>query len=269
MKKLLFSFIFAGVSAVTFNAQASKTWNFSSNSTQAAVGENKLDDNLAYIPGTEGATNGFGIIESHSPGSTGDFAGFSFTKRNKTGGNSYSNSTPSNFAVFTKRYLYFAVTGNSEVKIYFRSSGSGSRTLYVTDGTNVLGSLTATDSSTNYLLTVNYTGPAANLYIGGTNGFNYYQITATNVGQTELPATMAVGDVKSGVKATAFSSGNKIYISDLESKNTNINVYNANGSLVKSLKSSTDTNFEINTKGLYIVNLKSETGEKSVKVLLK
>ncbi|MNY62173.1 hypothetical protein D3C86_1989510 [compost metagenome] len=82
-------------------------------------------------------------------------------------------------------------------------------------------------------------------------------------------ATLGVSDVKSGVKANAFSSGNKIYVSNLESKNTNISVYNANGSLVKSLKSSADTNFEINAKGLYIVNLKSEAGEKSVKVLVK
>lgn len=269
MKKLLFSLVFAGVSAVTVNAQASKTWNFSTNGTQAAVSANFLDDKLAYIPGPEGAANSFGVIEAHSPGSAGVFADFSFSKRNKTGGNSYSNSTPANFAVFAKRYLYFAVTGDSEIKVYFRSSGSGSRTLYVTDGTSVLGSATATDSSTNYVLTVNYTGGAGNIYIGGTNGFNYYQITATNVGETVLPATMAVNDVKSEVKATAFSSGNKIYISNLESKSADINVYSSAGSLVKSLKTSADTNFEITAKGLYIVNIKSVAGEKSVKVLLK
>ncbi len=71
------------------------------------------------------------------------------------------------------------------------------------------------------------------------------------------------------MKASVFSSGNKIYLADLDSKNTQVNVFNANGSLVKTVKASADTNFEINNKGLYIVNLKSEAGEKSVKVLIK
>jgi hypothetical protein len=71
------------------------------------------------------------------------------------------------------------------------------------------------------------------------------------------------------MKAQVFSSGNKVYISDLESKNTEVNVYSATGSLVKTAKVSADTNFEVNTKGVYIVNLKSDAGVKSVKVLVK
>jgi hypothetical protein len=80
---------------------------------------------------------------------------------------------------------------------------------------------------------------------------------------------MSANDVRSGSKANAYSSGNKVFLKDIDSKNTQVEVYAANGVLVKSLKTSVDTSFEISNKGIYFVKLRSEAGEKSVKVLLK
>lgn len=273
MKKLLFSLMIAGASAVTFNAQTDKIWSWSANSS-TAYSDNTLVDNLAFIPG--GGT-GFGVVDKSDvnfPENGPELPAYSGSFRLKTGGNSYGNSTPSNFASFTRRYFYFKVEGASKIKIYFRhGSSSGTRTLFVTDGTNVIGSkaITAGATADTQLgsFVVDYTGGASNIYFGGTDNVSIYKIEATNVGVTVLPATMAVNDVKSGVKATAFTSGNRIFISNIESKSTNITVYDTKGSVVKSLKSSADTNFEMNVKGLYIVNLTSEAGEKSVKVLVK
>ncbi len=263
----------AGVSAVSYNAQTSQVWSWSAISS-TAYSENTLVNNIAFIPG---GGSGFGVVDKSDvdfPDNGVELPAFSGSYRLKTGGNSYANSNPSNFANFTRRYFYFKVEGASNIKIYFRhGSSSGTRTLYVTDGTNVIGSKsitasTGTDSQLGSFV-INYTGPAGNIYFGGTENIGIYKIEATNVGQTALPQVLGVNDVKSLTKAIAFSSGNKVYIKDLESKNTEINVYSTNGSLVKSLKTSVDTDFDINTKGLYIVNMKSENGEKSVKVLIK
>ena len=270
MKKLLFSLMIAGVSAVTFNAQVDKIWDFNDKtafpSTSAAMSTTTVIDHLTFVPGSS-----FGAFNSQG----GTFAdGYTPTQRVATGGHSYSSSTydpaaSGNSPVPTQRFLSFKVTGNSTIKVWARGGGSG-RSVIITDGVSVLG---RSDFSGNtntvadcLVAEATYTGPATTIYVA--NAFNansLFKVEATSVDTS----TMAVGDVKYGVKATAFTSGNRIYVSNLESKNTNISVYNANGSLVKSLKSSVDTNFEISTKGLYIVNIKSEAGEKSVKVLVK
>jgi hypothetical protein len=49
---------------------------------------------------------------------------------------------------------------------------------------------------------------------------------------------------------------------------TQINVYSITGSLVKSLKTSGNTNFDLRN-GVYIINAKSAEGEKSVKVIVQ
>lgn len=56
---------------------------------------------------------------------------------------------------------------------------------------------------------------------------------------------------------------------NLTSKNANINVYNLNGSLIKSFKiTSNNTQFEL-PNGLYIIKVKCNEGEKSKKVSVK
>ena len=270
MKKLLFSLMIAGASAVAFNAQVDKVWDFNDKSafpsTSSAMSTTTIIDFLTFVPGSS-----FGAFNSQG----GTFAdGYTPTQRLATGGHSYSSSSydpaaTGNSPVPTQRFLSFKVAGNSTIKVWARGGGDG-RSVIITDGVSVLGRANFTGNANSVadclVAEATYTGPATTIYVA--NAFNansLFKVSATNVDTS----TMAVSDVKSSVKATAFANGNRIYISDLESKNTNINVYNANGSLVKSIKSSADTNFEINAKGLYIVNLKSEAGEKSVKVLVK
>ncbi|WDF48622.1 T9SS type A sorting domain-containing protein [Chryseobacterium sp. KACC 21268] len=260
MKKSLLLLAFSVVASVnSFKAQT--TWDFSSAAWPVIAGETTavVKNNLGLVPGPATVVN-FAQVE----GNAATFPdGFSATKRFKLNGGGYTstgvNTTP------TQRYIVIKVNGNSEVNVWYKNGGGNDRTLYIGTGSSILGSKTYSNSQDALIYTYQYVGPARDLYIYGDQSLNIYKITATNVGTTVL----GVNDVKKSMKANVFSSGNKIYVADLESKNTQVNVYNANGSLVKTTKTSADTNFEINNKGLYIVNLKSEAGEKSVKVLLK
>jgi hypothetical protein len=263
MKKLLFSLMFAGISAVTFNAQ-SKTWDFSDTAKfpAGAISADKTVDGLSFVTGGSNLT-----IATNSLATFDD--GYAPTQRLQFGGNSYSGSTnPALGATVmpTRRYLQFAVSSNTTIKFWARGGGAN-RSILISDETGkVLSSTTFAGNTTADIAvtTYNYTGSAGNILITTGSGDNsLYKIEVTN---TE---TMAVGDVKSNNKLNAFSSGNRIYIKDLESKNTLISVYSANGNLVKSFKTNSDTDFDVNIKGVYIVNLKSEAGEKSVKVMIK
>ena len=268
MKKLLFSLAIAGISAVNFNAQ-SRVWDFNDTSkfpsTTAAMTATTVIEGLTFVPA---GGSSFGIFNSQ--GAT--FAdGYAPSQRVAVGGHSYGSSTydpaaAANSPLPTQRFMSFPVSGDSTIKVWSRGGGSG-RTVLVTDGTTILG---RTDHAGNNstadakILTATYTGGAATLYVA--NAFNQNSIFKIEVIDN---ATMAVDGVKSGMKANAFSNGNKIYVSNPDAKALHILVYNANGSVVKSTKSASDINFEMNTKGLYIVNIKSESGEKSVKVLVK
>ncbi|WNH10422.1 T9SS type A sorting domain-containing protein [Thalassobellus suaedae] len=60
---------------------------------------------------------------------------------------------------------------------------------------------------------------------------------------------------------------NRIYVSNVKSS-TEINIYSITGALVKSLKTNKDTNFEFKS-GLWIATVKTEEGQKSVKLLTR
>ncbi|GGG62204.1 T9SS type A sorting domain-containing protein [Epilithonimonas arachidiradicis] len=259
MKKSLLFLAFAVVATVG-NVKAQTTWDFSSAAWPVVSGETaKVKNNLALVPGPETVVN-FGQVEANSA----TFSdGYVASKRFKLNGGGFTstgvNTTP------TQRHIYFKTNGNSSITIWYKNGGGGDRTLYIGTGTEILASKTYSNSQDGIIYTYDYAGPARDIYIYGDQSLNLYKITATNVGNTVL----GVNDVKKEMKAQAFSSGNKVYISDLDAKNTEVNVYSATGSLVKTAKVSADTNFEVNTKGVYIVNLKSDAGVKSVKVLIK
>ncbi|WP_312766089.1 T9SS type A sorting domain-containing protein [Epilithonimonas sp.] len=258
MKKSLLFLAFSVVASVnSFKAQT--TWDFSSWDIVSGVTTSTVKNNIALVPGPETVVN-FAQVEANTATFT---DGYAATKRFKLNGGGYTstgvNTTP------TQRYLYFKVNGNSEITVWYKNGGSGDRTLYIGTGSAVLASKTYSNSTDGIIYTYQYTGPAADLYLYGDTSLNLYKLRATNVGTTVL----GVSDVKKEMKANIFSSGNKVYVSNLESKNTQISVFNANGSLVKSASSSVDTNFEINNKGVYFVNLKSDAGVKSTKVLIK
>ena len=182
----------------------------------------------------------------------GSYAGGSLTSRLKLGGKG-SDAASANPKLPTTNFVYFNVTGPTTITVFCRSSTSTAtdgRTLYITDGTNLLGSFTpptsASDAAT--IVTGTYTGGAGVIYIYGyINAFNIYRIEATaNVGTTVLTTT-AVSAV-SADKAISFN-GTEV----VNTKGLDIEVYNVLGKKVAASKTNiVTTNFQ---KGIYVVRV--------------
>lgn len=75
----------------------------------------------------------------------------------------------------TTRYFSFPVSGPVEVKVWWKIGGSGSRTLSVSDGTNILGTLNSSDTAAGLILTSYYTGGAGIIYVYSSLQANYLQ----------------------------------------------------------------------------------------------
>jgi hypothetical protein len=76
-----------------------------------------------------------------------------------------------------------------------------------------------------------------------------------------------VGVKQSGLElpVNIYSAGSRIYISNLQTK-AMVNIYSITGSLVKRFATSESAELNFNS-GLWIVNLITEEGQKTVKVL--
>jgi hypothetical protein len=90
-----------------------------------------------------------------------------------------------------QRYAYFDVSGSCRVLVWFKTGGATLRTMFVTDGTNVIGSLGSTSSTDFLVLKANYTGGATRLYIYGDQACNLYKIEVTGATITTPAITAA------------------------------------------------------------------------------
>lgn len=83
--------------------------------------------------------------------------------------------------------------------------------------------------------------------------------------QLILDDSLGNNDFQPTSKVKVYAYKNTVVISNVKS-NTSVAVYAMNGSLVKSFKTDTDTDFNL-SKGLWIVHVNAEDGQKSVKIL--
>ncbi|NHN25817.1 T9SS type A sorting domain-containing protein [Flavobacterium jejuense] len=259
--KLLYS-IFTLVLFSSISIAQTKVWDFGNDTTNwpldgTGIAGNEINDNLGIYMGVS-SLNNIGIIEASPKTFPDTYAG---ANRFKLNGAGYSGSTFQ--AMPTQRYVYFATAGNCTITVWFRTGGSGTRTLYVTDGSSIVGSLAGTNSSDGLILQTTYTGGATNLYIYGDQSSNLYKIEVTGaLGTTTLDSDA----FKNGLSVNVYGADNQIHLSNITSE-TKVNVYSLTGQLIKSLNTSIDTNFEL-TKGFYIINMESNEGKKSVKIIL-
>lgn len=266
MKKGLLILIVAVLSSAN-HINAQKTWNFSddtTNWTTSTVGysTNTVKDNLGIYPGVTITSPTIGGI---IPNNLSFSDGFNAARYFRMGQASvFTGNQP------TERFLYFATTGAGNIKIWFTSGGGGSRSIKVTDGTNVIGEASSANSATGAILDVPYTQANGNIFIYcsvGT-GVNIYKIEVTGtLGTTGLLTSLGTNDFKADEASNVFSNGKQVFVSNVKSS-TAIEVYNMTGVLVKSFKVESDTSFELNT-GLYVVKAKSTEGEKSAKVVVE
>lgn len=259
-KKLLFLSL---VVFTTISTAQTKVWDMGNDTatwpSSAGIGNNPtIVDNLGLYPI---ATNtNFGAVNSNSA----TFSdGFTATQRFQMNGAGYSSGPFQ--AMPTQRYLFVDVSGACTVKVWFKTGSNGSvRTMYVSDGTSAVGSeSTNTGSNADLaILTANYTGAAGRLYIYGDASCNLYKVSV--VGAT-VNTTLSSNSFKNELNADVYSNNNQVFVSNI-TEATKVDVYNITGQLVKSLQTTNDIDFELNTSGFYIVNMESATGKKSVKI---
>ncbi|WP_417939792.1 T9SS type A sorting domain-containing protein [Flavobacterium sp. RS13.1] len=222
-----------------------------------AAGTVTVKSNLAIFPGT--ATT-YGNIVAQTATNPFPSDGYTFVNRFQTGGSSVAASGD---ALPTSRYNYFNVSGACTVKVWFRGGNSNeTRSMFVSNGTTVYGSAAAVNGA-YVIFTANVTA-AGKIYIYGDAGNNLYKIEVS--GATVTAPALAVDDFHADAASNVYSNGKLVFVSNVKS-DTQVDVYGVSGILVKSLKTASDTSFNLNN-GLYIVKSKSAEGEKTAKVLV-
>ena len=255
MKKLLLIML-PMLFATTLSFAQDRDWQIGTTSASWPADLSMANDETIIIDGLTVAavSNSFGPMRP-STSLSGPFSD-GYTPENEWPGNgsSQGNETPA------RRFFSFPVTGPSTIKVYFRVNGTGGRTCFVSDGTTVLGSATSEDSSEPILLTATYDGAGGTIYVYSSASINYHRISVVD-------GILGVNDIQSAVSTNVRAIGNRIYVSDVK-LDTEINIYSMTGALVKSLKTSTNTDFSFKS-GLYIATVKTAEGQKSVKLLTK
>ncbi|PRP68064.1 T9SS type A sorting domain-containing protein [Nonlabens agnitus] len=260
-KTLLFFLPLLFVSAMT-TAQT-KTWNFSDGWPETdgfpgyaadPDGTNPVVvDNLVIQPHT--SNNNMGQITT----SVLDFSdGFTSSLRFRTNGSAGGTAE-----LPVRRYLKIPVSGDVTVTIWCAAGGSSARSLFVSDGSIILGTLpTDGEQDVPKIFEVSYTGADADLYVYGDNNFSLHKIEVTGTGASRLLSV----DNAIKIPTTLISRDGQVLVSNVTAK-TQIEIYNLSGALVKSVSVDQDASFDFNvSSGLYIGKINTSAGSKSVKL---
>ena len=197
-KTLLLVAVLTATSLMTFG-QTNKVWNVGNDATNFPVssgiasGSTVVVDGLSITSNVGGtAVTNMATVEANEKSFTSPTTSvvYPFINRFKFNGGGYEGAadtqTQPTVNMPTKRYLSFQVNGNSTIyAIGVTGSSASSRKIFVTNGTTLIGSLDfpGQPSGTPPLseATVNYTAPAATLYLYCNASVNLYYISATNV----------------------------------------------------------------------------------------
>lgn len=264
MNTKLLSWVLITILFSSFSWAQTKTWDFGNDTTtwplSSGIGNNAIVvDNLGLYP-IPTNTN-FGAVNA----SAATFSdGFTAVNRFQLNGAGYSTSGGF-VAMPTQRYLFLGIDGACTVKLWFKTGSNGSvRTMFVTDGTNTVGSATsnANGNADLVILETSYTGGAGTLYLYGDASCNLYKLEVTGANVSTTLSTQE----ESLLPTNLFSNGNQVFVNDVITP-TQINIYSTNGVLVKSLNTADDISFTLEKSGFYIAQLSSNEGQKTVKLL--
>ena len=291
MKKNLLSLAFSILASLAINAQTYSTTvyepddanpDWTNNYTTSSAAVAFTCDGLSFTPGgaSFGALNNSETSFSDTD-NNGNAITVTKTRYFAFGGNCYSGSTTpvgGTASAPSRRIVKVPIpavpTGGKIILKAFGNisgtSGVGRQLLFVkSDGSSVLGSITYSSYSagTGQVLKVELpdTFVGTDVILAGAVGDSrVWRIEVTKVTPSSLNTINA-----NKSEANIFSSGKTVYVKNLTFKNANINIYNLNGSLIKSFKiTSNNTQFEL-PNGLYIIKVKCNEGEKSKKVSVK
>ncbi len=197
---------------LTSASAPNKVWDFSNTTLSTGIGATDVVVNQLGLyptlltPGTVNMGAITGSIVTFAATATTDAFGPTVTRLQLNGGGSTTTSMP------TQRYAYFDVDGPCRVLVWFRTGGSGTRNLFVTDGTNVVNSLGSTNSSENLILKANYAGGPGRLYIYGDQSCNIYKIQVTGANVTTQSIVPAPTTLNFVANTTSNSVDNNIDI---------------------------------------------------------
>ena len=260
-KKLLILTLLIVACFATTNAQ-DKVWDFGNDRTTwpetDGIGTSpKIVDNLGLYPIAD--KENFGKVNTSSATFSDGYTATHRFQLNGSGGVEDPVFFPK------QRYLFFPVTSDCKVKVWFKTGSNGTaRTVVVTNGNSLLGSET-TNTGTNddyAIVTVNSTGSGM-VYIYGLESNNLYKVEvspASAIGTTTLSV-----DAESLVTTNVKAAGERVFVYNVELE-TEINIFSLTGALVKQIKTSTNTDFSMKA-GLWIARIKTDKGEKSIKLL--
>lgn len=254
---------------------AQKTWDFGNDqvtwpATASGVGTigastQTVIDNLGLFsndPANSAIVN-FGAVNTSA---TTYSDGYTSAYRFQMNGAGYP-SAGGFLAMPTQRYMFFDVNGACTIKVWFKTGSGGTvRNMFISNGSAAIG--TGTSNSGSNTDTVIFTAAAAaagRYYIYGDAACNVAKVQVTGA---TVNTTLANTDFQTESAVKIYSTGSQIYLSNIVSK-TQVEVYSITGALVKSFNTEADTNFDVATTGVYIVNVKSAEGQKSVKLVVQ
>lgn len=272
-KNLLFLILPLLFSAVSINAQT-KSWDFS-NATLFPLTTGNADVTSPLVAYTEKVVDNLGLYACSSTAATPitNFGAVNASVTTFATTDAFGPTTnrfqlngaggvvaPINLPI--QRYLYFTVSGPCTVKVWFKGGNSTStRSVLVTDGTNVVGTASSVNGVAAEVIANYTTAGGGKLYVYADASCNLYKVEVTGA------TVLANNNFQPNSSVSVFSNGKQVNVANVTSE-TQVNVYNMTGALVKSVATVSDLNFELNS-GFYIVNVKSAEGEKSVKVVVK
>lgn len=250
----------------SINAQT-KTWDFGNDvatwPVTAGIGVNPMVvDNLGLFP-IPTNTN-FGAVNANV---TTFSDGYVSVNRFQLNGAGFSSGADINMP--TQRYLFIDVSRACTVKVWFRTgSNAAPRTMYVSNGTAIVGSETTnTGSNTDSaILTANYTGAAGRLYIYGNAACNLFKV---EVSGAAVSTTLSTNYFNLLDKINVYAKNKAIFLDNINLP-TEVSIYNLSGALIKNIGTvSSDYNFDLEAStGVYFIKLKAESFQKTVKIIL-
>lgn len=262
--RLLSAAFFAMLFFANGNAQT-KVWDFGNDTAtwpaSTGITAETVIDNLGLYPI---ATNtNFGAVTPNVATFSDGYTSVNRFQMNGGGGVTAPTYMP------VQRYLYFDVDSDCQITVWFKTGSNGStRTVFVTDGTSLIGSGTSNtgDNADLVIFSANYTSAmGGRVYIYGDAANNLYKVQVTGA---NVNTSLASVDKVLGSQVDIFASGKKLQVSNVKSA-TQLDFYNTTGALVKSVVTNEDTSIDFLTAGFYIVNAKSAEGQKSVKVIIQ
>ena len=256
-KTLLLTVVF--LATISLNAQ--KIWNMGGDPTLAATSPAfpvttgiGTGDGSAGNPAFPVRIDGLGITGISTNANMGavnasakTFGSYSFVNRFQFNGAGYpsavnTDANPGTYNTPTQRFLTFNVSGNSTIyAIGVTGSSSSPRKLFVTDGTNFIGSIDFPAATALSDGTVNYTGPATTIYVFCNAAINLTLLSATNFVATSTKSVLAD-------KGVSLNGGEIV-----NSQKQSLEVYNVLGKKV--ISSNENVSLKDFQKGIYIVRV--------------